>query len=159
MYERYYPTPTQIANAVKTDKLKSGLPEECKTLCNDSDKCNYFFNFDLNKGNAQSSMCYVDSENAKPSFNQINPSISEAQNIETGSSNLYIRNNQFSSKVQEECKLTGKDGKTLIRLEPINQTAEYGSSFPYSNYYIDSADTITEPTSIGVCASKKKSIK
>jgi hypothetical protein len=156
MYERYYPTPTQIANAVKTDKLKSGLPEECKTLCNASDKCNYFFNFDLNKGNAQSSMCYVDNENAKPSFNQINPSISEAQNIETGSSNLYIRNNQFSSKVQEECKLTGKDGKTLIRLEPINQTAEYGSSFPYSNYYIDSADTITDPTSIGVCVPKKK---
>jgi hypothetical protein len=156
MYQQYYPTQTQISNAVKTDKLKSGVSEECKTLCNNSDNCNYFFSFDLNNGNTQGSMCYVDSENATPTFNQINPIISETQNIETGSSNLYIRNNQFSSKVQEVCKLTGKDGKTLIQLEPIIQTSEYGSSFPYSKYYIDDADTITDPTSIGVCASKKK---
>lgn len=156
MYERYYPTEQQIQNAVQTDKMTSGLSEECKTLCNNSDDCNYFFSFALNKGNTQGNMCYLDNNTSEPAFNQINPSISDAQNIETGSSNLYIKNNQFSSKVQQECKLTGKDGKTLIELEPVVQTIAYGSSFPYSNYYIDQSDTIIEPTSIGVCASKKK---
>jgi len=156
MYERYYPTTDQIQNAIQTGNLKSGLPEACQRLCNNSADCKYFYSFALNKGNTQGNMCYVGNNNDNPSFNQINPSISETQNIETGSSDLYIRNNQFSIKVQEECKLTGKDGKALIQLEPIVQTTTYGSSFPYSKYYIDQTDTITDPTSIGICASKKK---
>ena len=154
MYERYYPTQSQIKNA--TQPLQSGLQVDCQRLCNQNDNCNYFYSFALNKGNTQGQMCYIDQDNANPTFNQINPNISDVDNIQTGSSNLYIRNNQFSADVQQICKTTGKDESEYIQFENITQTNSYGSSFPYSNYYIDKGDPITEPESIGICAPKKQ---
>jgi hypothetical protein len=156
MYERYYPVSSQIQNAITTDKLQSGLPVECQKLCNQNENCNYFYSFALNKGDTQAQMCYIDQDNTEPSFNQINPNINDAENIQSGSSNLYIRNQQFSDNVQKICKTTGKIKSDFIQLEPIVNTNEYVSSFPFSNYYIDPDDKITEPESIGICSNKKK---
>ena len=155
MYERYYPTESQIQNAITTDKLEPGLPEECQSLCNQDDRCNYFYSFALNKGDSQGQMCYIGQDNTNPSFNQINPNTNVTEQIQPGSSNLYIRNKEFSDNVQKICKTTKKDESDFIQLESIVNTNTYGSSFPFSKYYI-SNDIITDPESIGICANKKK---
>ena len=156
LYEKYYPTSTQLKNAIDANTLETGTKQSCQELCDANPNCNYFYSFQINKSGSQGEKCFLDNTNSNPSFNQINPVISNLENIQTGSSNLYIRNNEFSDEVQKQCSTIGKGGDELVEIQNIEQTTSYGSSFPYSNYYIDEGAIMKQPSSIGICAPKKK---
>ena len=156
-YSYYYPTQYQIKNAIDTQLLQNGNPDECKQLCAQDSNCNFFYNFGLNNSSdTQAQKCYLDSGISQPSFNQINPNISQTENIQPGSSNLYIRDQQFSDEVKNICKETGKEKSVDIQIQALQQTTSYESSFPYSNYYINNSVKITDPMDIEICANKKK---
>lgn len=157
LYSDYYPTKTQVVNALDTSELQDGDPRQCVELCSNDPSCNFFYSFALNNSSdTQAQKCYLDSGIDTPSFNQINPNISQTENIQPGSSNLYIRNQDFSNAVKTICKATGEEKSVDIQIQNLKQTASYGTSFPYSNYYINNSVVITDPIDIEICANKKK---
>lgn len=155
LFEQYYPDAEELKNAITTNGLVDGLPKECEDICNKNDDCNYYYSFVLENSNGKTDMCFIDSKKSQPDFNQINPNVSKTQNIENRTSNLFIRNNEFSEIVKKQCSQESKSNEELINLQPIIQTTQYKTSFPYSNYYI-SDKKIDNIEDIGTCGPKKK---
>ena len=162
IYQRYYPTEEQMKQAItnqdntRKSNIKTGTVSHCQGICDKDLSCNYFYSYAVNNSSStQANKCYIDSTNSIPSFNQINPNISSYENIQPGSSNLYIRNKEFSSDLKKMCTNTGNDTVVALPIQALNQTVDYGSSFPYSNYYITSP-AVSDPIDIEICANKRK---
>lgn len=162
IYQRYYPTKEQMKQAITNQdntgksNIKTGTVTKCQEICDKDLSCNYFYSYAVNNSSStQANKCYIDSTDSFPSFNQINPYISSYENIQPGSSNLYIRNKEFSSDVKKMCTNTGNDTVVALPIQSLRQTIDYGSSFPYSNYYI-TTPPVSDPIDIEICANKKK---
>jgi hypothetical protein len=122
-----------ITNAFQTD------PETCKIMCNQSDKCNYYFTYTSN-GIDQ---CVNDTTNSIPNFTQIRPTGNTVQsNVDAGSSNLFMRNFELHPP---PCAITGP-----ISVQPVVATTNYTPAFPYSQYDLD-LKPINDLSFVGVC--------
>lgn len=159
IYPRYYPTETEMSQALTTTNkniIQNGGVNTCQTICNQDKNCNYFYTFSLNNNDdSQAQRCFIDSSNNKPSFNQINPYVSSTENIQPGSSNLYVREKQFSNDVKKMCATSNSD-EIDIQVQNLKQTTDYGSSFPFSNYYINDNPPLTNVEDVNICANKKQ---
>ena len=51
LYSDYYPTKTQVVNALDTSELQDGDPRQCVELCSNDPSCNFFYSFALNVTN------------------------------------------------------------------------------------------------------------
>jgi len=122
-----------ITNAFQTD------PETCKTMCNQSDKCNYYFTYTSN----QTNQCVNDTTNSTPNFTQIRPTGNTIQsNVDVGSSNLFLRNFELHPP---PCAITGP-----IEIQPVVSTSNYTAAFPFSRYDLD-LKLIDDISFIGIC--------
>jgi hypothetical protein len=128
--DHYYPNTT---NGFQTD------PESCKSQCNSSQKCNYYFTYTSN-GTPQ---CVVDTTNSIPTFTQIRPSGSTLQSIvDASSSSLFMRNFELHPP---PCSITGP-----VSVQPVVDTTNYGSAFPYAKYDLNMTP-ITDLSFVGIC--------
>jgi hypothetical protein len=124
---------TDITNAFQTD------PETCKTMCNESDKCNYYFTYRSNNID----QCVNDTTNSIPNFTQIRPTGDTVQsNLDVESSNLFLRNFELHPP---PCEITGP-----VEIQPVISTSNYTSAFPYSQYELD-LKPIDKLSFVGVC--------
>ena len=138
-FTQYYPNQTDITNKLFTNSL----PDACKTSCDNSLLCKHYYTYTSN-GNPQ---CIIDTANSIPTFNQIQPT--DAINpVDAGSSSLFMRNYQFT---QSSCGVLSNGQSDLVaNIVSINNTDDYNSSFPYSNYDW-SATPLTAINKIGIC--------
>jgi len=121
-------------------------PEACKTQCNkNSETCNYYFTYTANG----SDRCVIDTTSTKtmksiPNFSQIRPASGSNinLNVDVGSSNLYMRNNELHPP---PCDITGP-----ISVQPVINTSNYTKAFPYALYDLDPTP-IKDLSFVGVC--------
>jgi GLEYA domain len=130
----------QIDNYYVDPKLAIQMnPESCKTQCNNSNKCNYYFTYTANGVD----QCVLDSTNSIPNFSQIRPSGTTLQsNVDAGTSTLFMRNFEIHPP---PCEITGP-----ISVQSIINTSTYSSAFPYAQYDLNSTP-ITDLSFVGVC--------
>ena len=125
--------------------------EACKLACNANQNCNHYFTYTSN-GNPK---CIIDTANAVPSFNQIQPTTGTVSPIDAGSSSLFMRNLQFVEPTCNGISSGGTVAGPIAQIKSVNNVNDYtNSTFPYSNY-LWSNEMVNSVTDIGVCGDAK----